>query len=71
MVPVRRARLPAPCGSLHQPLFRNPLTAHDAEVGMPDTPAPRAEQRDRHSRDTQANHNPENGHGTPFRLMPV
>ena len=58
-------------GPLHQPLFRDPLTAHDAEVGVPATPAPRSHQRHRHSCDTQANHNPDSSHLIPFRPMPV
>jgi hypothetical protein len=32
-----------PRRAVHHPLFRDPLTAHDAEVGVPGTPPPRAE----------------------------
>jgi len=56
---------------LDQPLFRDPLIAYDAEIGVPAPPAPQADQRHHRSRDTQANHDPDNGHGIPFRLMPV
>jgi hypothetical protein len=62
---------PASRGSLRQPLLRDPLTADDAEVGVAATAAPRSDQRHARSRDTEANNDPDNGHGIPFRPMPV
>jgi hypothetical protein len=63
--------LPTPRGSLRHPLAGDPLSADDAEVGMPAAPAPRADQGYYHSRDTQAHDNPYCSHGALFRLTPV
>ena len=47
-----------PRGTLHHPLFRDPLTAHNAEIGVPSTPAPRSKQRHRRRRDSHTDDNP-------------
>jgi hypothetical protein len=47
-----------PRGTLHHPLFGDPLTAHNAEIGVPGTPAPRSKQRRRRRRDSHTDDNP-------------